>query len=122
MSENSSEISKRDGQLKLLHGKVEQLTGDKKRSEQQLSTAKDEARAAAAKLSTIESEVEGLQGRLSEVETDLESTRAARLSLRRRRRSSRANSRRRAAISTSRVGNTMSGCARPTTCALNWSR
>ena len=75
MSESSGELARRDAQLKTLTTKSEQLAAERKKVDQQLSTAKGEARAATARLASLQTDFDLLQPRAQEMEQELESLR-----------------------------------------------
>lgn len=76
-SEGADEHAKKDAQIKTLTTKTDALAADKKKVDQQLTTAKEEARAASAKLSTLQSDFDGMQARVSELEGETEALRSA---------------------------------------------
>lgn len=81
VSEGSGDLAKRDAQIKTLQAKADQLGAERKKTEQQLLAAKDEARTATANLSTLQSEFEGIQARIGELEAEVDPLRSARSEL-----------------------------------------
>jgi DNA-binding response OmpR family regulator/predicted nucleic acid-binding Zn-ribbon protein len=73
---SSGEIARRDGQLKTLTTKTEQLMADRKRVDQQLAAAKDEARSASAQLSALQTELQQYQEQQESIHAELEELRA----------------------------------------------
>ncbi len=71
MSDSSGEMARRDAQLKTLTTKGDQLAADRKKLDQQMMTAKEEARSAGAKLSTLQSDFDAMQERTDSMETEL---------------------------------------------------
>lgn len=68
-SEGSTvELARKDAQLKTLTTKAEQLTAERKRMEQQLAAAREEARNATAQLSALQTEMENSQHLQAELE------------------------------------------------------
>jgi DNA-binding response OmpR family regulator/predicted nucleic acid-binding Zn-ribbon protein len=76
-SESSGELARKDAQVKTLQAKADQVAAERKKVDQQLLQAKEEARSASAKLSTLQSDYDTMQARLSEVEAELEPLRTA---------------------------------------------
>jgi CheY-like chemotaxis protein len=76
-SESSGEMARRDAQIKTLTAKAEQLTTERKKIDQQLMAAKEEARTASAKLSTLQSDFDQAHDRLSAAEGELDGLRAS---------------------------------------------
>lgn len=62
------ELARKDAQLKTLTTKTEQLTAERKRMEQQLAAAREEARNATAQLSALQTEMENSQHLQAELE------------------------------------------------------
>jgi len=77
VSEESGELARKDAQIKTLQTKVDQLTGDRRKIDQQLNHAREEARSAGARLSTLESDHEAVQSRISELEGEIASLQEA---------------------------------------------
>jgi CheY-like chemotaxis protein len=75
MSESSGEIARRDAQIKMLTTKSDQLASERKKIDQQMMTAKEEARSAGAKLTTLQSEFDSMQDRIESMEGELETLR-----------------------------------------------
>lgn len=76
-SESSGELARKDAQLKTLQAKADQLSGERKKVDQQLLQAKEEARSAQAMVTTLQADVDTLQTRLGELESELEPMRQA---------------------------------------------
>jgi DNA-binding response OmpR family regulator/predicted nucleic acid-binding Zn-ribbon protein len=74
-NDSASEIAKRDAQLKALTSKVDLLTADRRRVDQQLLAAREEARGATAKLAALQAEVDGFQGQQEALHGELEQLR-----------------------------------------------
>lgn len=74
-TESAAEMARRDAQIKTLTTRSDQLTADKKKVEQQLNAAKEEARSASSKLTALQAEVDAHQQQQSAVETELEDLR-----------------------------------------------
>ena len=70
-SEASGEMARRDAQIKMLTTKGEQLAAERKKVDQQMMTAKEEARSAGAKLTTLQADFDAMQERTDSMETDL---------------------------------------------------
>jgi DNA-binding response OmpR family regulator len=71
-SEASGELARRDAHLKSLSNKADQQLQDRKRLEQQLANARDEARSATANLDALQSEMDELRGQLASARGELE--------------------------------------------------
>lgn len=76
-SEGADEHAKKDAQIKTLTAKADALAADKKKVDQQLTQAKEEARSASAKLSTLQSDFDAMQSRVGELEGEIEALRTA---------------------------------------------
>lgn len=76
-SESSGELAKKDAQIKTLQSRADQLTGERKRIDQQLLQAREEGRGASARLTTLQADYDAQQARLGEVEAQLEPMRQA---------------------------------------------
>jgi CheY-like chemotaxis protein len=76
LTEKDSDIAKRDAQLKSLQQKVDALSSEKKKVDAALTSAKDEARAAAASLATVQGELDQHQDHIAELSKDLENHKA----------------------------------------------
>lgn len=68
----AGEIAKRDAQVKALNQKVEQLLADKKKADAANTSAKDEARAAAANLANVQAELDAANDRLASLQGELD--------------------------------------------------
>jgi DNA-binding response OmpR family regulator len=71
-SVSSGELARRDAHLKSLSHKADQQLQDRKRLEQQLANARDEARSATANLDALQSEMDDLRGQLASARDELE--------------------------------------------------
>ena len=71
MSESSGEMARRDAQIKTLTTKGDQLAAERKKIDQQMMTAKEEARSAGAKLTTLQADFDAMQERTDSMETEL---------------------------------------------------
>ncbi len=76
LSEMNSEVGSKDSQIKTLQAKVEQGLGDKRKVDQQLTTAKEEARGYSARLQTLQTDYDSLIVRVPELEGQLEEVKA----------------------------------------------
>ncbi|SES77479.1 response regulator [Stigmatella erecta] len=74
-TDSAAELARRDAQIKTLTTKADQLTADRKKADQQLLTAKDEARGATSKLSALQAEVDAHQEQQSAAQAELEELR-----------------------------------------------
>jgi CheY-like chemotaxis protein len=72
LSESTSELARKDAQLKTTLGRAEQLTQERKRHDQQLVAAREEARSSSARHSSLQTDYDALQARLGEIEALLE--------------------------------------------------
>ncbi|MCY1047354.1 response regulator [Corallococcus sp. bb12-1] len=75
-STSDEELSRRDGQIKTLTSRTEQLTTERKRVDQQLATSKEEARGATAKLGTLQAELDQHQAQAQALQGEVEGLRA----------------------------------------------
>jgi DNA-binding response OmpR family regulator/predicted nucleic acid-binding Zn-ribbon protein len=73
---SAGEIARRDAQIKTLTTKTEQLTNERKRVDQQLAAAKEEARGATAQLSALQAELQQYQEQQGAMQAELEELRA----------------------------------------------
>lgn len=67
-SESSGELARRDAQIKTLTAKTEQLANERKKVDQQLMAAKEEARSSSAKLAAMQGELESAQSAMGEID------------------------------------------------------
>jgi CheY-like chemotaxis protein len=81
LSESTSELARRDAQLKSLQSKSDQLTSERKKADQQLQATKEEARSASARLASLQTDFDALQPRAQELEQELETLRAEKADL-----------------------------------------
>ncbi|MGQ0505675.1 MAG: response regulator [Myxococcaceae bacterium] len=75
-SEHGGELGKRDAQIKTLTTRTEQLTAERRKMDQQLVAAKEEARNATARLTTLQGEMDELRPQLVGLEDDSNQLRA----------------------------------------------
>jgi CheY-like chemotaxis protein len=75
-NDGGAEVAKRDAQLKTLATRAEQLTADRRRLEQQLAQAREEARGAQARAGAVEAEVGPLHEQLRAAQEEAEALRA----------------------------------------------
>lgn len=68
-SESGSEIARRDAQIKTLTARVDQLSAERKKHDQQLAQAKEEARGATARLTAIQAELDELRSSRDSMES-----------------------------------------------------
>jgi DNA-binding response OmpR family regulator/predicted nucleic acid-binding Zn-ribbon protein len=74
-SSADAEIARRDAQIKTLTSKADTLAADRKRVDQQLAAAKEEARSATANLSALQAELEGAQTQSQSLQAEVEELR-----------------------------------------------
>lgn len=74
-SSAESEIARRDAQIKTLTTRADSLTAERKRVDQQLAAAKDEARGATARLSTLQEELDQQNAQTAGLNAELEELR-----------------------------------------------
>ncbi|MCP3105404.1 response regulator [Myxococcus sp. K15C18031901] len=74
-SSAESEIARRDAQIKTLTTKADSLTADRKRVDQQLAAAKEEARGATARLTTLQEEMDQQNAQTASLNAELEELR-----------------------------------------------
>jgi CheY-like chemotaxis protein len=75
LSEGSGEMARKDAQIKTLQTRADQLAAERKRFDQQLLSAKEEARTASANLTTVQAELDDARGRLEGAQSELEALR-----------------------------------------------
>jgi DNA-binding response OmpR family regulator/predicted nucleic acid-binding Zn-ribbon protein len=75
-NESSAEVAKRDAQIKALTSKADLLTAERRRVDQQLQAAREEARGASARLAALQTELEGFHSQSESAQAELESLRA----------------------------------------------
>ncbi len=75
LSESSGEMARRDAQIKTLQTRADQLGAERKRFDQQLLSAREEARTASANLTTVQVELDDTRQRLMGAQGELESLR-----------------------------------------------
>ncbi len=75
VSESSGELARRDAQIKTLTTKSDQLSAERKKIDQALISAKEEARSSGAKLTTLQSELEQIQAKLAGSDAEIEQLR-----------------------------------------------
>ncbi|SEK66432.1 Response regulator receiver domain-containing protein [Stigmatella aurantiaca] len=74
-TDSAAELARRDAQIKTLTTKADQLTADRKKVDQQLLAAKEEARGATSKLTALQAEVDAHQEQQSATQAELEELR-----------------------------------------------
>jgi DNA-binding response OmpR family regulator/predicted nucleic acid-binding Zn-ribbon protein len=74
-SSADAEIARRDAQIKTLTTKADTLAADRKRVDQQLAAAKEEARGATANLTALQAELEGAQSQSQSLQAEVEELR-----------------------------------------------
>jgi CheY-like chemotaxis protein len=74
-TDSAAELARRDAQIKTLTTKADQLTADRRKVDQQLLAAKDEARGATSKLTALQAEVDAHQAQQSATHAELEELR-----------------------------------------------
>ncbi|WP_225409606.1 response regulator [Stigmatella hybrida] len=74
-TDSAAELARRDAQIKTLTTKADQLTADRRKVDQQLLAAKEEARGATSKLTALQAEVDAHQEQQSATQAELEELR-----------------------------------------------
>ncbi|MDC0707901.1 response regulator [Stigmatella sp. ncwal1] len=74
-TDSAAELARRDAQIKTLTTKADQLAADRKKVDQQLLAAKEEARGATSKLTALQAEVDSHQEQQSAAQAELEELR-----------------------------------------------
>jgi CheY-like chemotaxis protein len=74
-TDSAAELARRDAQLKTLTTKTDQLTADRRKVDQQLLAAKEEARGATSKLTALQAEVDAHQAQQGSTLAELEELR-----------------------------------------------
>ncbi|MBF5044110.1 response regulator [Aggregicoccus sp. 17bor-14] len=72
----TAEVAKRDAQIKTLTGKADLLTAERRRVDQQLVAAREEARAATGKLAALQAELDGFHAQHESSQAELEGLRS----------------------------------------------
>lgn len=75
VSEAQGELARREAQHKTLSARADQLAAERKRSDQQLLSAKEEARGATARLTTLQTELDQLHGAHAAITQEIEALR-----------------------------------------------
>ncbi|HYX93143.1 MAG TPA: response regulator [Myxococcaceae bacterium] len=75
-AEATAELSRRETQIKALSHKADQLTQERKRLEQQLANAREEARVAAVNLDTVQSDLDETREQLASTRAELDEARS----------------------------------------------
>ena len=71
LSDSSGEMARSAAQIRTLTTKSDQLAAERKKVDQQMMTAREEARSAGAKLTTLQGDFDALQERTDSMETEL---------------------------------------------------